>query len=84
MSPATSGYWTRRVSRNVGILAVALGVHLLVAEATSDARQVMYRLSMATGYASVVLIASHPTRIRTTVTLEVEPPPARRLDASRL
>jgi len=57
MSPATSGYWARRIVRNVGIVAVALGVHLVVAEATSDSRQVMYRLSMATGYASVALVA---------------------------
>lgn len=57
MSPALAGYWTRRFWRNAGILAVALAVHLVVVTATSDSRQVMYRLSMATGYASVVLIA---------------------------
>jgi sulfoxide reductase heme-binding subunit YedZ len=52
-----SSYWTRRVARNVGILAVAALVYFVVIEATSDSRQVMYRLSMATGYASVALIA---------------------------
>jgi methionine sulfoxide reductase heme-binding subunit len=52
-----STYWTRRVARNVGILAVALVVYFVVIEATSSSRQVMYRLSMATGYASVALIA---------------------------
>jgi sulfoxide reductase heme-binding subunit YedZ len=57
MSPAISGYWARRIGRNIGILAVALVVHLVVVTATSDSRQLMYRLSMATGYASVALIA---------------------------
>ena len=52
-----SGYWTRRLGRNIGIVAVALVVHLVVVTATSDSRQLMYRLSMATGYASVALIA---------------------------
>ena len=52
-----SSYWTRRVTRNVGILAVALVVYFVVIEATSSSRQVMFRLSMATGYASVALIA---------------------------
>jgi sulfoxide reductase heme-binding subunit YedZ len=57
MSPAIGGYWPRRLVRNVGILAIALVVHLVVVTATSDSRQLMYRLSMATGYASVALIA---------------------------
>jgi len=52
-----TGYVARRLARNVGILALALAVHLVVVTATSASRQVMYRLSMATGYASVVLIA---------------------------
>ncbi len=47
----------RRLVRNLGILAVALVVHLVVVTQTADSPQVMYRLSMATGYASVVLIA---------------------------
>jgi sulfoxide reductase heme-binding subunit YedZ len=59
MSPEHMGYWTRRLWRSVGILAVALVVHLAVMQAiaSSDGRQLLYRLSMATGYASVVLIA---------------------------
>jgi sulfoxide reductase heme-binding subunit YedZ len=59
MSPERMGYWTRRLWRSVGILAVALVVHLAVMQAiaSSDGRQLLYRLSMATGYASVVLIA---------------------------
>ena len=59
MSPERAGYWTRRLWRNVGILAVALVVHLVVmgAVASSNGRQVIYRLSMATGYVSIVLIA---------------------------
>ena len=59
MSPERAGYWTRRLWRNVGILAVALAVHLAVmrAVASPDGRQLIYRLSMATGYVSVVLIA---------------------------
>jgi sulfoxide reductase heme-binding subunit YedZ len=57
MSPASGGYWTRRLGRNVAIACVALVVHLVVVTQTSDSPQVMYRLSMATGYASVVLIA---------------------------
>ena len=57
MSPERAGYWTRRLWRNVGILAVALAVHLVVVTATSHSSQVMYRLSMATGYVSVALIA---------------------------
>jgi methionine sulfoxide reductase heme-binding subunit len=50
-------YWMGRTARNAGILAVASVVYFGVLEATSDSRQVMYRLSMATGYASVALIA---------------------------
>jgi methionine sulfoxide reductase heme-binding subunit len=57
MSPASSGYWMRRMARNLGILAVALVIHLAVVAQTSDSPQVMYRLSMATGWVSVVLIA---------------------------
>lgn len=49
----------RRLGRNVGILTVALVVHLAVmrAVASPDGRQLIFRLSMATGYVSVVLIA---------------------------
>ena len=57
MSPARPSYWTRRLARNLGILTVALIVHLVVVTETSDSRQLMYRLSMATGYVSVALIA---------------------------
>ena len=59
MSPGRAGYWTRRLWRNAGILGVALVVHLAVmrAVASPDGRQLVYRLSMATGYVSVVLIA---------------------------
>ena len=59
MSPARTGYWTRRFGRNVVILVVALAVYLVVMReiASSDWSQLVYRLSMATGYASVVLIA---------------------------
>ena len=42
--------------RNVGIVALALLVYLIVVTATSSSSQVMFRLSMATGYTSVVLI----------------------------
>jgi sulfoxide reductase heme-binding subunit YedZ len=52
-----SSYWTRRMARNAGILLFAAVVYFVVLEATSHSRQVMYRLSMATGYASVALIA---------------------------
>ena len=52
-----SGYWSRRIVRNIPILAVAAVVYFVVLEATADSTQVMYRLSMATGYASVALIA---------------------------
>ena len=57
MSTVRGGYWTRRLLRNLGVLAVALVVHLAVVAQTSDSPQVMYRLSMATGWVSVVLIA---------------------------
>ena len=57
MSPASGGYWLRRLARNAGILAVASVIHLVVISQTSDSPQVMYRLSMATGWVSVVLIA---------------------------
>jgi sulfoxide reductase heme-binding subunit YedZ len=56
MGSIRSGYWTRRVTRNVGIVALALLVHLIVVTATSSSNQVMFRLSMATGYTSVALI----------------------------
>ena len=70
MSPGRAGYWTRRLWRNTGILAVALVVHLAVMRAVGspDGRQLVYRLSMATGYVSVVLIAwamsIGPSRLR--------------------
>jgi len=57
MSLARPSYWMRRLARNLGIAAVALVVHLVVVTQTSDSRDVMYRLSMATGYVSVALIA---------------------------
>jgi methionine sulfoxide reductase heme-binding subunit len=52
-------YWVRRLARNAGILAVALVVHLAVMQAIAspDGRELIYRLSMTTGYVSVVLIA---------------------------
>jgi sulfoxide reductase heme-binding subunit YedZ len=53
----SSSYWSRRLVRNAGILAVAAAVYFVVLEATASSTQVMYRLSMATGYASVALIA---------------------------
>ena len=70
MSPERMGYWTRRLWRNIGILTVALVPYLAVMQviASSDGRQLLYRLSMATGYASVVLIAGAmligPWRVR--------------------
>ena len=45
------------MARNAGILAVASVIHLVVVSQTSDSPQVMYRLSMATGWVSVALIA---------------------------
>src|SRR3954470_9773662 len=56
MASVRLGYWTRRLVRNVAIAALALLVHLIVVSATSSSNQVMYRLSMATGYTSVALI----------------------------
>jgi sulfoxide reductase heme-binding subunit YedZ len=56
MGSMRMSYWTRRLLRNVGIVALALAVHFVVVTATSSSRQVMFRLSMATGYTSVVLI----------------------------
>src|SRR6476660_2557887 len=50
------GYWPRRALRNVGIVALALVVYLVVVSATSHSSQVLFRLSMATGYTSVALI----------------------------
>ena len=70
MSPGRAGYWTRRLWRNAGIFCVALVVHLAVMRAVGspDGRQLVYRLSMATGYVSVVLIAwamsIGPSRLR--------------------
>ena len=46
MGSIRAGYWTRRITRNVGIVALALLVHLLVVTATSSSSQVMFRLSM--------------------------------------
>lgn len=57
MSPARGGYWTRRLARNAGILAAASVLHLVVISQTTDSPQLMYRLSMATGWVSVALIA---------------------------
>jgi sulfoxide reductase heme-binding subunit YedZ len=57
MTTGRSRYWARRLLRNAGILAGATILHLIVVTITSDSRQVMYRLSMATGYVSVALIA---------------------------
>jgi sulfoxide reductase heme-binding subunit YedZ len=56
MASMRMGYWPRRLLRNVGIVALALAVYLAVVTATSSSSQVMFRLSMATGYTSVVLI----------------------------
>jgi len=50
------GYWPRRLLRNVGIVALALVIYFVVVTATSYSSQVLFRLSMATGYTSVVLI----------------------------
>jgi sulfoxide reductase heme-binding subunit YedZ len=51
-----TGYWPRRLARNGGIVTLALFVYFTVVTLTSHSNQVMYRLSMATGYTSVVLI----------------------------
>jgi len=56
MAPLRIGYWPRRLLRNVGIVALALVIYLIVVTATSYSSQVLFRLSMATGYASVALI----------------------------
>src|SRR6478735_3687364 len=68
MASLRTGYWTRRLLRNVGVAALALLVYLIVVTATSSSTQVMFRLSMATGYTSVVLIgwalAIGPWRVR--------------------
>jgi sulfoxide reductase heme-binding subunit YedZ len=53
---ASASYWSRRLVRNLGIAAVALAVYLVAVNA-SHSTQTMFRLSMATGYASVALIA---------------------------
>jgi sulfoxide reductase heme-binding subunit YedZ len=59
MSPVPGGYWTRRLVRNLAIVSVALAVHLVVVtmKASPAVRDTMYRVSLGTGYASVVLIA---------------------------
>jgi len=46
----------RRLARNGGIVTLALFIYATVVTATSYSSQVMFRLSMATGYTSVVLI----------------------------
>jgi len=56
MASLRSGYWPRRLARNGGIVTLALFVYFFVVTATSHSNQVMFRLSMATGYTSVVLI----------------------------
>jgi methionine sulfoxide reductase heme-binding subunit len=56
MAPLRMGYWTRRLLRNVGIVVLAILVYFVVVTATSYSSQVLFRLSMATGYTSVVLI----------------------------
>jgi sulfoxide reductase heme-binding subunit YedZ len=56
MAPPRIGYWPRRLLRNVGIVALALVVYLVVVTMSSHSTQVLFRLSMATGYTSVVLI----------------------------
>ncbi|HET9797569.1 MAG TPA: hypothetical protein VFP90_06255, partial [Gemmatimonadaceae bacterium] len=53
---ASASYWSRRFMRNLGIGLVALVVYLLAVTA-SHSTQTVFRLSMATGYASVALIA---------------------------
>ena len=59
MSPARPVYWRRRLVRNLGIVAVAVAVHLVVVtmKASPSVGDTMYRVSLGTGYASVVLIA---------------------------
>jgi len=56
MASLRSGYWMRRFARNGGIVTLALFVYFTVVMATSHSSQVLFRLSMATGYTSVVLI----------------------------
>ena len=56
MASLRTGYWPRRLARNGGIVTLALFVYFFVVTATSHSSQVMFRLSMATGYTSVVLI----------------------------
>ena len=56
MTSLRIGYWPRRLLRNLGIVALAVVVYLIVVSATSHSTQVLFRLSMATGYTSVVLI----------------------------
>jgi sulfoxide reductase heme-binding subunit YedZ len=53
---ASASYWNRRFVRNLGIGLVALAAYL-VAVTASHSTQTIFRLSMATGYASVALIA---------------------------
>jgi sulfoxide reductase heme-binding subunit YedZ len=56
MALLRTGYWPRRLARNGGIVTLAFFVYFFVVTATSHSSQVMFRLSMATGYTSVVLI----------------------------
>ncbi|MBW8769160.1 MAG: ferric reductase-like transmembrane domain-containing protein [Gemmatimonadetes bacterium] len=56
MAPLRIGYWPRRLLRNAGIVGLALVVYVVVVNVTSYSSQVLFRLSMATGYTSVVLI----------------------------
>lgn len=50
-------YWTRRARRNLGIALVAAVVTLVVFRLATDKNSWAFRASMATGYASVALMA---------------------------
>ena len=52
-----TSYWSRRLVRNAMLLAAAAVVCVVVLALTADSTQAVYRISMATGYASVLLIA---------------------------
>lgn len=52
-----SAYWTRRVSRNLGIAGIATVVTLLVFTLATDKQSWAFRASMATAYSSVLLMA---------------------------
>ena len=56
MASLRTGYWMRRFARNGGIVTLALFVYFIVVTVTSYSSQVLFRLSMATGYTSVALI----------------------------